>query len=114
MIHPVGACATAAISVEEGVDKIRLGKAEFVVAGGYDDLTPEAIIGFGDMAATADTEIMRAKGISDARMSRANDRRRLGFVESQGGGTILLARGDLAVKMGLPVQAVVAYAQSFG
>jgi fatty acid synthase len=47
-------------------------------------------------------------------MSRANDRRRLGFVESQGGGTILLARGDLAVKMGLPVLAVVAYAQSFG
>src|SRR5271165_303650 len=27
MIHPVGACATAAVSVEEGVDKIRLGKA---------------------------------------------------------------------------------------
>ena len=25
------------VSVEEGVDKIRLGKAEFVVAGGYDD-----------------------------------------------------------------------------
>ena len=34
MIHPVGACATAAVSVEEGVDKIRLGKAELVVAGG--------------------------------------------------------------------------------
>jgi fatty acid synthase, bacteria type len=113
MIHPVGACATAAVSVEEGVDKIRLGKAELVVAGGFDDLTLEAIIGFGDMAATADTEMMRAKGITDARFSRANDRRRLGFVESQGGGTILLARGDLAVKMGLPVLAVVAYAQSF-
>ncbi|MBX9639868.1 MAG: 3-oxoacyl-ACP synthase, partial [Mycobacteriaceae bacterium] len=27
MIHPVAACATAAVSVEEGVDKIRLGKA---------------------------------------------------------------------------------------
>jgi fatty acid synthase len=114
MIHPVGACATAAVSVEEGVDKIRLGKADLVVTGGFDDLTLEAIIGFGDMAATADTEMMRAKGISDARMSRANDRRRLGFVESQGGGTILLARGDLAVKMGLPVLAVVAYASSFG
>jgi fatty acid synthase len=114
MIHPVGACATAAISVEEGVDKIRLGKAEFVVAGGYDDLTLEAIIGFGDMAATADTEMMRAKGISDSKFSRANDRRRLGFVEGQGGGTILLARGDLALKMGLPVQAVVAYVSSFG
>ncbi|HZA08777.1 polyketide synthase [Mycobacterium sp.] len=114
MIHPVGACATAAVSVEEGVDKIRLGKAELVVAGGFDDLTLEAIMGFGDMAATADTQTMRAKGISDSKFSRANDRRRLGFVEAQGGGTILLARGDLAVKMGLPVLAVVAYAQSFG
>jgi fatty acid synthase len=114
MIHPVAACATAAVSVEEGVDKIRLGKAEFVVAGGYDDLTLEAIIGFGDMAATADTEMMRAKGISDSKFSRANDRRRLGFVESQGGGTILLARGDLAFEMGLPVLAVVGYASSFG
>ena len=113
MIHPVGACATAAVSVEEGVDKIRLGKAELVVAGGFDDLTLEAVIGFGDMAATADTETMRAKGISDSKFSRANDRRRLGFVEAQGGGTILLARGDLALKMGLPVLAVVAYAQSF-
>jgi fatty acid synthase, bacteria type len=113
MIHPVGACATAAVSVEEGVDKIKLGKAELVVAGGFDDLTLEAIIGFGDMAATADTEMMRAKGISDSKFSRANDRRRLGFLESQGGGTILLARGDLALKMGLPVLAVVGYAQSF-
>jgi fatty acid synthase, bacteria type len=114
MIHPVGACATAAISVEEGVDKIRLGKAQFVVAGGYDDVTQEAIIGFGDMSATADTEMMRAKGISDSKFSRANDRRRLGFVEGQGGGTILLARGDLALRMGLPVQAVIAYVSSFG
>jgi fatty acid synthase len=113
MVHPVGACATAAVSVEEGVDKIRLGKADLVVAGGFDDLTLEAIIGFGDMAATADTEMMRAKGISDSKFSRANDRRRLGFLEAQGGGTILLARGDLAAKMGLPVLAVVGYAQSF-
>ncbi|WP_077088565.1 type I polyketide synthase [Mycobacterium rhizamassiliense] len=114
MIHPVAACATAAVSVEEGVDKIRLGKAELVVTGGLDDLTLEAIIGFGDMAATADTEMMRGRGVHDSKFSRPNDRRRLGFVEAQGGGTILLARGDLALKMGLPVLAVVAYAQSFG
>ncbi|WP_205873957.1 type I polyketide synthase [Mycobacterium camsae] len=114
MIHPVAACATAAVSVEEGVDKIRLGKAELVVAGGLDDLTLEAVIGFGDMAATADTSMMRGRGIEDSKFSRPNDRRRLGFVEAQGGGTILLARGDLALRMGLPVLAVVAYAQSFG
>ena len=113
MVHPVGACATAAVSVEEGVDKIRLGKADLVVAGGFDDMTSDAITGFGDMSATADTEMMRALGISDSKISRANDRRRLGFLEAQGGGTILLARGDLALKMGLPVLAVVGYAQSF-
>ncbi|OBG28343.1 type I polyketide synthase [Mycobacterium sp. 852002-51057_SCH5723018] len=114
MVHPVAACATAAVSVEEGVDKIRLGKAEMVVAGGIDDLTLEGIIGFGDMAATADTGMMRGRGIHDSKFSRPNDRRRLGFVEAQGGGTIVLARGDLALRMGLPVLAVVAFAQSFG
>ena len=51
MIHPLGVCATAAVSVEEGVDKIQLGKAELVVAGGFDGLTVDGIIGFGDMAA---------------------------------------------------------------
>ncbi|WP_436838369.1 fatty acid synthase subunit beta domain-containing protein [Nocardia xishanensis] len=113
MVHPVAACATAAVSVEEGVDKIRLGKAEVVVAGGFDDLGIEGIVGFGDMSATADSAAMSAKGISDRYFSRANDRRRGGFVESQGGGTVLLARGDVAVEMGLPVLGVVAYAQSF-
>ncbi|WP_280353564.1 type I polyketide synthase [Nocardia otitidiscaviarum] len=113
MVHPVAACATAAVSVEEGVDKIRLGKADLVVAGGYDDLGIEGIVGFGDMSATADSAAMSAKGISDRYFSRANDRRRGGFVESQGGGTVLLARGSVAVEMGLPVLGVVAFAQSF-
>ena len=114
MIHPVAACATAAVSVEEGVDKIRLGKALFAVAGGFDDLGIEGIVGFGDMSATADSESMSARGIDERRFSRANDRRRGGFVESAGGGTILLARGDVAAQMGLPVLGVVAWAQSFG
>ncbi|UKO94069.1 DUF1729 domain-containing protein [Gordonia amicalis] len=114
MIHPVAACATAAVSVEEGVDKIRLGKALFAVAGGFDDLGIEGIVGFGAMSATADSAKMTARGIDDRRFSRANDRRRGGFVESAGGGTILLARGDVAAQMGLPVLGVVAWAQSFG
>src|SRR5699024_270809 len=113
MIHPVAACATTAVSVEEGADKIRLGKADFVVSGGFDDMGVEGVVGFGDMSATADTQTMRAKGIDDRFISRANDRRRGGFVESQGGGTILLARGDVAANMGLPVLGVVAYAGSY-
>ncbi len=113
MIHPVAACATAAVSVEEGVDRIRFGRADLVVAGGYDDLGIEAMVGFADMSATADSSAMSAKGINDRNFSRANDRRRGGFVESMGGGTVLLARGSVALEMGLPVLGVVAYAQSF-
>ncbi|KAA1373612.1 DUF1729 domain-containing protein [Aeromicrobium fastidiosum] len=113
MVHPVAACATTAVSVEEGVDKIRLGKAEFVVSGGFDDLSIEGIVGFADMSATADSAAMSAKGLEDRYFSRGNDRRYGGFVESQGGGTILLARGDVAARMGLPVLGVVAYAGSF-
>ena len=114
MIHPVGACATAAVSVEEAVDKIALGKADFVIAGGIDDVQVESLQGFGDMNATAETAKMTAQGIDDRFISRANDRRRGGFLEAEGGGTLLLARGSLAAKLGLPVHAVVAYASSFG
>lgn len=113
MIHPVGACATAAVSVEEGVDKIMLGKADFVVAGATDDISVESVTGFANMNATADSDKMAAKGINERFYSRANDRRRGGFVEAQGGGTILLARGSVAVEMGLPVQSVVGFAASY-
>lgn len=113
MVHPVAACATAAVSVEEGVDKIRLDKASVVVTGGFDDLGIEGILGFGNMSATADTAEMLAKGIEERHVCRPNDRRRGGFVEAQGGGTVVLARGDVAAELGLPVLAVVAYAGSF-
>ncbi|AZA11986.1 type I polyketide synthase [Corynebacterium gerontici] len=113
MIHPVAACATAAVSVEEGVDKIKLGKSDFVVAGGYDDLSIEGITGFGDMAATADSKELESKGIEHRYFSRANDRRRAGFVESAGGGTLLLARGSVAADLGLPVLGVIGFAESF-
>ncbi|GAB3991546.1 fatty acid synthase subunit beta domain-containing protein [Nocardioides marmoraquaticus] len=113
MVHPVAACATAAVSVEEGVDKIKLGKASVVVAGGFDDLGIEGILGFGNMSATADTAQMLGKGIEERHVCRPNDRRRGGFVEAQGGGTVVLARGDVAADLGLPVLGVVAYAASF-
>ena len=112
MINPVGACATAAVSIDEGLDKIALHKADFVVAGAIDDIQVESIEGFGSMNATADSEAMLAQGISERFVSRANDRRRGGFVESQGGGTVLLARASVALRMGLPVLGVVAFAET--
>jgi fatty acid synthase len=112
MLHPVAACATAAVSVEDGIDKIVCGKALFAVAGAIDDIGVESINGFGEMNATVDAARMRAHGISERFYSRANDRRRAGFVEAQGGGTVLLARGDVALRLGLPVLAVAGYARS--
>ncbi|MFD0705559.1 fatty acid synthase subunit beta domain-containing protein [Alloscardovia venturai] len=113
MIQPVSACATAAVSVEEGFDKIKLGKADFVVAGAIDDIGTESVNGFGYMNATANSQEMYGKGIEARFFSRANDRRRGGFVEAQGGGTVLLTRGDIALKMGLPVAGVIGYVRSF-
>ncbi|MFU0464792.1 fatty acid synthase subunit beta domain-containing protein [Gardnerella vaginalis] len=113
MIQPVSACATAAVSLEEGVDKIALGKADFVVTGAIDDIGVESVVGFGNMNATANSEEMYEKGINPRFFSRANDRRRGGFLEAQGGGTILITRGDIALKLGLPVAGVVGFIHSY-
>ena len=113
MVHPVAACATAAVSVEDAVDKIRAGKADVIVAGGWDDLQLEGVLGFSTMSATAASDHMEAAGFEPRQYSRANDVRRAGFVEAQGGGTVLLARGSVAADLGLPVRAVVVYASSF-
>ena len=114
MVHPVAACATAAVSLEEAHDKIKAGKALAVLAGGYDDLTPEGMLGFADMGASAGSDELDAMGLAPHEASRANDTRRAGFVEAQGGGAQLVVRGDVALALGLPVRGVLVYAGSFG
>ncbi|WP_082440309.1 type I polyketide synthase [Bifidobacterium aesculapii] len=110
---PIGACATAAVSMEEGIDKILLHKADFVVTGGSDDISRGSVFGFGNMNATADDAMLHKEGVATRFMSRPDDRRRAGFIESQGGGTVLVARASLALKLGLPVLGVVGYARTF-
>jgi len=112
-IHPVGACATALVSLSLAIDLIGQGKAEFVVSGGFDDYSEEGVIGFQDMGATCDTATMQKKGIAPDEMSRPNDSRRGGFVEAQGGGVLLLCRLDRALELGLPIYAVAAYSGTF-
>ena len=113
MVHPVAACATAAVSLEAAHDAIRAGKALAVLAGGFDDLTPEGLVGFGEMGATAASDDLEAMGLAPHESSRANDVRRRGFVEAQGGGALLVVRADVALALGLPVRGVLAYAGSF-
>ena len=114
MVHPVGACATAALSVELGVDLILRDKADMVVAGAFDDIGPEGMRGFADMAATVSQERLDALGLDPDQASRPCDARRAGFVESQGGGTLLLCRADRALELGLPIYGLVAGAWSRG
>lgn len=112
MQTPVAACATGGVSLELARDSILSGKAKFMIAGAFDDLAEESMIGFGDMNATANTDDMAEIGIDPSRVCRPNDVRRNGFLESQGGGVVLLARGDLALAMGLPVYGILGYAAS--
>lgn len=113
MVHPVAACATALVSLSVGADLIGQGKSDFVVSGGFDDYSEEGVIGFQDMQATCDTQEMLDKGIAPHAMSRPNDARRGGFVEAQGGGTLLLCRMDKAVELGLPIYAVLGFTGSY-
>ncbi|WP_372366216.1 fatty acid synthase subunit beta domain-containing protein [Candidatus Uabimicrobium sp. HlEnr_7] len=112
VVSPANACATAAISVEIGMEKILSGKAEFIVAGSYDDLSDTGVLGFKDMNATANNDDMRERGFTPEEMSRPNDVMRSGFVEAQGGGTTLLCRASVALEAGLPVYGVVAMSYS--
>ena len=64
------------------------------------------------MGATAPSDELDALGIAPHEASRPNDVRRRGFVEAQGGGAMLVVRGDVALALGLPVRGVLAYASS--
>ncbi|MGB0648457.1 MAG: beta-ketoacyl synthase N-terminal-like domain-containing protein, partial [Bradymonadia bacterium] len=112
MVNPVAACATAAISVEIATDLLQQNKADFVVAGAFDDFSQEGARGFAEMQATIGSAACRDKGIEPNEASRPCDARRGGFVESQGGGTVLMCKLKTAVSMGLPIYGVVAGAWS--
>jgi fatty acid synthase len=114
MLHPVGACATAALSVEAGLSLLRTGAADLVVAGALDDIGPEGMQGFADMGATLSAAERGRRGLAPAEASRPMDRRRAGFVEAQGGGVVLLCRADLAIDAGLPIHGLIAGAWSAG
>lgn len=105
---PVGACATALESMDTGRDLIASGRAHICIVGGVDDLCTEISDEFSRMKATVDVATERACGRSPAEMSRPGTSSRSGFVEAHGCGVQILASGDLALAMGLPIYGVVA------
>ncbi|XBW38666.1 hypothetical protein QEN19_004254 [Hanseniaspora menglaensis] len=106
---PVGACSTALESLELGYETIMAGKAKMVLIGGYDDLIEETSYEFSAMGATSNAQKETRAGRSPKEMCRPMTDTRDGFMESHGSGIQVLMRGDLAIKMGLPVFGVVGF-----
>jgi fatty acid synthase subunit beta len=105
---PVGACATAAESVEIGMETIVSGKARVMLVGGYDDFGEEGSYEFAQMKATSDTNVEVAMGRDPREMCRPCTNTRGGFMEAQGCGVQILMDAALALQMGCPIHAIVA------
>src|SRR5438445_5376323 len=79
------ACAASAMSIGEGYDAIRLGRAEVMLCGGSEaGVTPLAIAGFAAMRA------LSRRNDDPARASRPFDVERDGFVMGEGAAVVVL------------------------
>ncbi|WP_444948460.1 beta-ketoacyl-ACP synthase II [Micromonospora ureilytica] len=100
-VHSVAsACATGAEAIALGLDIIRSGRADVVVAGGTEAVIhPLPIAGFSSMRA------MSTRNDDPERASRPWDRGRDGFVLGEGSGIVVLERAEHAAARGARVYA---------
>ncbi|WP_025617135.1 beta-ketoacyl-ACP synthase II [Salinispora cortesiana] len=100
-VHCVAsACATGAEAITLGLDMIRAGRADVVVAGGTEAVIHQLpIAGFSSMRA------MSTRNDEPEKASRPWDKARDGFVLGEGAGAIVLERADHAAARGARVYA---------
>jgi 3-oxoacyl-[acyl-carrier-protein] synthase II len=103
-VHCVAsACATGAEAIALGLDIIRSGRADVVVAGGTEAVIhPLPIAGFASMRA------MSVRNDEPEKASRPWDKARDGFVLGEGAAVIVLERADHAAARGARIHARVA------
>ncbi|KAK5625747.1 hypothetical protein RRF57_001463 [Xylaria bambusicola] len=107
---PVGACATALESVNQGYDLITSGTAKVCLVGGFDDMTQDTSAEFANMKATNNSAAdLKDRGRAPHETCRPCTTSRAGFVESEGCGMQVLASAKTALELGLPIRAVVAH-----
>lgn len=104
----VGACATAAESVDVAVDTIQAGRAKVVLCGGTDDFGEEGSFEFASMGATSSATTETSMAREPSEMSRPMATSRGGFMESQGAGIQVLMQARLALALGSPIHAIIA------
>nr|CUI25724.1 3-oxoacyl-ACP synthase (FabF) [Streptomyces sp. MG11] len=99
---PVSACASGAEAIALGLDLIRAGRADVVVAGGVEaSVLPLPLTGFAQMMA------LSTANDDPAHASRPFDARRHGFVLAEGGTIVVLERAEHARARGARAHAAV-------
>ncbi|KAI1172084.1 putative 3-oxoacyl-synthase [Nemania sp. FL0916] len=107
---PVGACATALESLNQGYDLITSGAAKVCLVGGFDDMTQDTSAEFANMKATNNSAAdLKEHGRAPHETCRPCTTSRAGFVESEGCGMQVLTSAKTALELGLPIHAVVAH-----
>jgi 3-oxoacyl-[acyl-carrier-protein] synthase II len=99
----VSACASGAEAIGYGMEMIRSGRADVVLAGG----TEAAIIPL-NIAAFAAMRALSTRNDEPERASRPFDRGRDGFVLGEGAGMVVLESAEHAARRGAAVHAVAA------
>ncbi|MGA5701512.1 beta-ketoacyl-[acyl-carrier-protein] synthase family protein [Peterkaempfera bronchialis] len=100
---PVSACASGAEAIAMGLDLIRLGRADVVVAGGAEAcIHPLPIAGFAQAKAHS------TRNDAPQRASRPFDTDRDGFVIGEGAALLVLERAEFAAARAARVHAVLA------
>jgi 3-oxoacyl-[acyl-carrier-protein] synthase II len=105
---PVLACATGAEAIAEGLELIRRGDADVVIAGSAEaPITPLSIAGFSAIRAVS------RRNDEPTRASRPFDEGRDGFVMSEGAGAVILESPEHAEQRGAdPIAAVAGYGRT--
>jgi 3-oxoacyl-[acyl-carrier-protein] synthase II len=105
---PVLACATGGEAIAEGLELIRRGEADVVIAGSAEaPITPLSMAGFCAIRAVS------RRNDEPARASRPFDEGRDGFVMSEGAGAVVLESEEHAARRAAePIAAVAGYART--
>jgi 3-oxoacyl-[acyl-carrier-protein] synthase II len=100
---PVSACASGAEAIALGLDLIRAGRVDVVLAGGSESIVhPLPMAGFAQMRA------LSTRNDEPTAASRPFDKGRDGFVLGEGAGMLVLERAEHAAARGARVHAVLA------
>jgi 3-oxoacyl-[acyl-carrier-protein] synthase II len=97
------ACASSAEAIGYGIDMIRAGRADVVIAGGT-----EAAIHALNLAAFASMRAMSTRNDEPERASRPYDKNRDGFVLGEGSGIVILESEEHARARGAKIYGVAA------